>query len=96
MVLGIAVFLLLFTEVGPLEADRTQFIHLAFEAHSAFGTVGLSMGATPDLTSAGKLVVTALMFVGRIGPLTAAAAMAFAGTRRRAQYRYAHEEVMLG
>ena len=41
-----------------------------FEAASAIGTVGLSMGITGDLTTAGKLVVIALMFAGRCGPLT--------------------------
>lgn len=45
---------------------------LFFEAASALGTVGLSMGATGELTDGSKLVVTALMFMGRVGPLTAA------------------------
>ena len=44
---------------------------MIFEAASALGTVGLSMGVTTELTDAGKLAVTALMFVGRLGPLTA-------------------------
>lgn len=43
---------------------------LMFETVSAFGTVGLSMGATPGLGVLGKLVITFLMYLGRIGPLT--------------------------
>lgn len=46
------------------------FLQLAFEAASALGTVGLSMGITGDLTTTGKWVVIALMFIGRVGPLT--------------------------
>ncbi len=46
-----------------------------FEAASAIGTVGLSLGATADLSEGGKWVVIVLMFVGRLGPMTAGLAM---------------------
>ena len=49
--------------------DR-PFLAILFEATSAFGTVGLSMGITTQLTFAGKLVIIVLMFIGRLGPLT--------------------------
>ena len=42
-----------------------------FEAVSALGTVGLSMGLTGDLTPVGKVLVCVLMFLGRVGPLSA-------------------------
>lgn len=95
--LGIAVFLLLITEL-PAEVglDRGRFLDVVFEAHSAFGTVGLSLGGTPALTPVGKLIVSALMVLGRVGPATAAAAMVIAGRRRPAQYRFAHEDVVVG
>ncbi len=64
---------LLFVEGG-------DFLRLAFEAASALGTTGLSMGVTPTLSAGGKLVVICLMFAGRIGPLTLVAAM---GARHR-------------
>jgi trk system potassium uptake protein TrkH len=51
-------------------------LELVFEAFSAFSTTGLSTGITPELSVPGKLLVTALMFVGRIGPLTLALAVA--------------------
>jgi trk system potassium uptake protein len=59
------------------------------------GTVGLSMDLTPTLSTAGKLVAIALMFVGRVGPLTAAAA---AATRRphAAGIRYPEGRVVVG
>lgn len=63
LVLGTAMFLLLLTETGRFEV-------ILFEAISALGTVGLSMGITPDLTPVGKIVVILLMFIGRIGVLT--------------------------
>ncbi len=84
---ALAVFGLTLTESGP-------FISLAFEAVSAFGTVGLSMGITPSLTDAGRLIVTATMFVGRIGPLTLALALAERPTA--AQVIYPTDRVMIG
>lgn len=53
-----------------------------FEATSAFGTVGLSTGITPDLKEPARLVLVVLMFVGRVGTVTAASAMALRSTRR--------------
>jgi trk system potassium uptake protein TrkH len=61
--LCLGVLVLCFTESKP-------FIGVVFEAASAIGTVGLSMGITGDLTAAGKVVVITLMFAGRCGPLT--------------------------
>jgi len=65
-----------------------------FEVFSAFGTVGLSMGATAGLTTAGKAVIILTMFVGRVGPLT----LLYAISRRRARgrFEYAEESVLIG
>jgi trk system potassium uptake protein TrkH len=97
LLLGICVFILLLTEY-PLETelDRARFVALAFEAHSAFGTVGLSMGPTSDLTVGGRLLVVFLMFIGRVGPLAVASSMALARAKRSVHYRYAHEDVVVG
>ena len=51
-------------------SDRKDYLQLMFEAASALGTVGLSMGITAALSPWGKLIITALMFLGRVGPLT--------------------------
>jgi trk system potassium uptake protein len=65
-----------------------------FEVVSAFGTVGLSMGLTPSLTAAGKLIIIVVMFIGRIGPLTMALAL---GERHdRDRFAYPTEGVMVG
>ena len=50
-------------------------MELVFEVISAFGTVGLSTGITPELTTAGKFLIILMMFAGRIGLFTFAVAM---------------------
>jgi len=67
---------------------------LLFETVSAFGTVGLSVGITPHMTTAGKLLITILMLVGRLGPLTLAYAVIL--RRTPAKYVLAEERVMIG
>jgi trk system potassium uptake protein TrkH len=75
------------TQPLPLDA-------LLFEALSAFGTVGVSMGITSDLDATGKWIITLLMYIGRIGPLTMALAVS---TRTRPQaYRYPDCEIAVG
>jgi len=89
--------ILLFTAVGvPATgaAPRDDFLTRMFEAVSAFGTVGLSMGLTDDLTPAGRWVGALLMFLGRVGPLALASAIALPAQRGR--FRYAHEDVIVG
>ncbi|MBI2867692.1 MAG: Trk family potassium uptake protein [Chloroflexi bacterium] len=74
--------------------EGVRFINLMFESVSAFGTVGLSTGITGSLTLGGKIVIMILMFMGRVGPLT----LAFALARRmeRGIYRHAEENVRIG
>ncbi|MFQ5747128.1 MAG: TrkH family potassium uptake protein [Gemmatimonadota bacterium] len=94
---GLMVFLLLVTEFPAHQGlDRGSFLRLVFEAHSAFGTVGLSQGVTPALTPEGRLVIILLMFVGRVGPLAVVSSMAAARSRREIHYRYAREDVVIG
>jgi trk system potassium uptake protein len=69
-------------------------MRLLFEAVSAFGTVGLSTGITPELSPAGRVLVVATMFVGRLGPLTLA--LALAARERRVLYRWPEEAVKIG
>jgi trk system potassium uptake protein TrkH len=92
----LAASVLMVTESRGLGLDQEQrlFLPVLFETISAFGTVGLSMGQTPLLTTAGKLVIAAVMFLGRVGPLTLA--LAIAARRGRAQFRYAEENLMIG
>ncbi|MBM3315500.1 Trk family potassium uptake protein [candidate division WOR-3 bacterium] len=77
-----------------LSVEAFRFQDLLFETVSAFGTVGLSTGLTPDLSAAGRLGIIVLMYVGRLGPLTLAMAM---GARRpRLAIDYPQARVMVG
>ncbi|QRN81142.1 MAG: TrkH family potassium uptake protein [Nocardiopsis sp. BM-2018] len=67
---------------------------LAFEAVSAFGTVGLSLGATAELSAAGRVIVIVTMLAGRLGLLTVALALAADATRPAA--RFPNEDVIVG
>jgi trk system potassium uptake protein TrkH len=70
----IVAFILLMTLligiVALLAVESFSFMELAFEATSAIATVGLSTGITASLSAPGKLIIIALMYLGRIGPLT--------------------------
>ncbi|WP_108483664.1 TrkH family potassium uptake protein [Oceaniglobus ichthyenteri] len=70
-----------------------EFIVLAFEVASAFGTVGMSMGATGNLTMGGQIVIIIVMFLGRVGPLTLGF---FLATRSRPQVRFPEGQIYLG
>ena len=86
LILG--VFLLLsFTE-------KFSMIRILFETVSAFGTVGLSTGITPELSTAGRVIIIVMMFIGRLGPLTLILALARA--QRTRGYRFPQESVRIG
>ena len=85
---------LLLTERASLSGEENMFRNVAFETLSAFGTVGLSTGITSSLSTAGRLLVSALMLIGRIGPLTMV--MALAGAQKRVSYEHPREAVMIG
>ncbi|MEV6034429.1 potassium transporter TrkG [Nonomuraea sp. NPDC052116] len=65
-----------------------------FEVVAAFGTAGLSTGITPSLGVAGHLLLTVLMFIGRIGPLTMGSALAL--NQRSRHYELPEERVIVG
>jgi trk system potassium uptake protein TrkH len=67
-----------------------------FEASSAINTVGLTTGLTTELSGVGRVVIIALMFLGRVGPLTLAAALAVPRDHPEGAFRYAHEDVAVG
>jgi trk system potassium uptake protein TrkH len=67
---------------------------IAFEAASALGTVGLTTGITPSLTTAGKLIIIAVMLMGRLGPLTLLAALTF--NLKPVRYDYPDEALIVG
>lgn len=76
------------------EGRSGNFLAYLFEATSAFATVGLSTGITPELSTLGKSLIAFTMFVGRLGPLTLLLALADRASVER--YRYPDEIVILG
>lgn len=70
-----------------------QFIDLAFEVTSAFGTVGLSRGVTSEFDGTGRAIIMTVMFVGRVGPL---AIGFFLATRSVPKVKYPAGQIHLG
>lgn len=92
-ILGLA-WIFTFTLLLSIVEKGKPFINILFEVTSAFGTVGLSTGITANLSSLGKILIVLTMFVGRIGPLTLALAVAL--REERIVYKYPEERVMVG
>ncbi len=95
IVVCIGIMLLLMTEIGEVAhpQSRGKFLELLFEAVSAFGTVGLSTGITAGLSVMGKIILSGIMFVGRLGPLVVGMAVSRDVVSR---YHYAEETIMVG
>ena len=70
-----------------------DFLDAAFEVTSAFGTVGLSRGATGELNDIGRIVICAIMFLGRLGPLTLGF---FLASKTPPRVKYPEGQVFLG
>ena len=94
VLLGTAALLISETSDLGQQASRGQVLELLFEATSAFGTVGLSMGLTPRLSAWGKFILVLIMFTGRLGPLVIA--MAIHPGRTKGRFYYSEERVMIG
>ncbi len=92
----VAVFVFTSTEMVSGTPVTEKFLEMMFEAVSAFNTVGLSMGMTGQLSETGKVVTIGLMFLGRVGPLTFAAALARRRQVLAREFRYAYEDVAVG
>jgi len=75
--------------------SKQSFLSVMFEVVSASGTVGLSLGITTLLSSVGKLTITLVMFIGRIGPLTLLLAI---GQRenKAGKFDYPEGRIMIG
>lgn len=86
LVIGISVFLI------SLNDGKMGLLLIAFESFSAFSTVGLSLGITGDLSPMSKVVLTFVMFIGRVGALTVI--VAFVTQSKQLYYRYPSEDII--
>lgn len=74
--------------------EDSNFLMILFETTSAFATVGLSMGLTPELSTIGKIIICLTMFAGRLGPLTLAYAL---GPKQgKPLYKYPEGKIIIG
>lgn len=89
-----AVFLVMGVTMMLSLTEKADFLTVLFETTSAFGTVGLSMGLTPHLTTFGKIALSVVMFAGRVGPLTVALALTW--VHKEEHFRYAEGKIMIG
>jgi trk system potassium uptake protein len=80
--------------ISLVEPPTLNFIQILFEVVSAFGTVGLSMGITADLTPVSKLVLVATMYIGRVGVLLLISALL--GDPKSTSIRYPEESLLVG
>lgn len=72
--------------VVPVEPTSFSTDRVLFEVVSAFGTTGLTTGITSQLPSAGLMILTVLMFLGRLGPVTLVSALALRDSQRRYEF----------
>ncbi|MGZ9818183.1 TrkH family potassium uptake protein [Peribacillus simplex] len=91
----IGLFLVLtITMLLTITESGRDFLMILFEATSAFATVGLSMGLTPELSPIGRILIIFTMFAGRLGPLTIAFAIAM--RRKPDPFRQPKGKIMIG
>jgi trk system potassium uptake protein TrkH len=93
-VLALASLLVLLSTLALMVSDGLELLPALFEVTSAFGTVGLSLDVTPHLSTFGKILISVVMFLGRVGPITFIVALA--ARQRTPQYKYPEEEIAIG
>jgi len=94
-VITLAVTVMMISELGGTSHTQTRgrFLELFFETISAFGTVGLSTGITDTLSTFGRITITVLMFIGRLGPMVIGLAVS---RERINRIQFAEENIMIG
>lgn len=89
-----ALFLVIIVTMILSTIQDSSFIKILFEVTSAFGTVGLSMGLTPELTTIGKVLICLTMFAGRLGTITLAYALQ--PKQEKELFRYPEGKITIG
>ncbi|SHH77960.1 trk system potassium uptake protein TrkH [Clostridium collagenovorans DSM 3089] len=83
------------TMVLSIVESQASLEYLLFEATSAYGTVGLTLGLTQQLGVVGKIIISLTMYAGRVGPMTLALALGKRGSRSVA-IKYPEDKIMVG
>lgn len=95
-IVGLSGALVIIVTAYVLAIEGGAFINTLYEATSAFGTVGLSTGITPALHPASKLALILTMFLGRVGPLSFAIALALKANKRKVDAIYPEGKIIVG
>ena len=92
----VTALILMTTETHALSGydSRVKFVKVVFEAISAACTVGLSLDFTAELSNLGKIFLSVVMFVGRLSPI--GLAIVITSRHRKAKYKYAEENIIIG
>lgn len=93
-----SVFLLIFLAglfALALTDDKQPLLFLIFEVMSALATVGVTANLTPNLTMAGQAIIMALMFFGRIGPLSVLASLSARKLSKKESLQYAKSSMLV-
>ena len=93
-ILALASLLVLTSTLALMISDGLDLLPALFEVTSAFGTVGLSLDTTPNLSTFGKLLISLIMFLGRVGPITFIVALA--ARQHPPRYKYPEEDIAIG
>ncbi|MBA2535001.1 MAG: hypothetical protein H0V21_08310 [Rubrobacter sp.] len=93
-VLALASLLVLLSTLVLMVSDGLELLPALFEVTSAFGTVGLTLDVTSNLSTFGKILISVIMFLGRVGPITFIVALA--ARQRTPRYRYPEEDIAIG
>lgn len=95
-VVMISLSLVVFVTMVLSITENADFLTLFFETTSAFGTVGLSLNYTPNLSLIGKIIISITMFSGRVGPLSLVAAFAQRANRNKGNLKYPEDRIIVG
>lgn len=94
-VILLAVLLVMASLIILLVTEPTiPVVSLLFEITSAFGTCGMSLGITGDLSSIGKTIIMLLMFIGRVGLISFL--FTLGGKTKKPHYHFPKERVIIG
>jgi trk system potassium uptake protein len=93
-VLALSTILVVVGTLAIMVSDDLALLPALFEITSAFGTTGLSLDVTPQLSPFGKILVAVIMFLGRVGPITFIIAMT--ARQRPQRYKYPQEDIAIG
>jgi potassium uptake TrkH family protein len=89
-----AVLICFFAVLILMVTENQSLLAIIFEVASAFGTTGLSMGITPELSAIGKMVLIILMFIGRVGVISFL--LIIGGKTEKESIHYPKERVIIG